>query len=204
MGELLIGSLLSERMWSSQPFLSRQEFPMATMSPLRQRMIEDMTVRNLSRSTQQSYIYAVAKFSRHFDCPPDRLGTEDVRAYQLHLIEQKFSWSHINQVACALRFFYGITLGQKEAFERIVSGKEPEKLPPVLNREEIARFLNAVVGMRNRVALTTAYAAGLRIGEGPGVRAGGRVGGGPVRAGGGSGRASERGAGGALGPDPHS
>jgi integrase/recombinase XerD len=88
-----------------------------------------------------------------------------VRAYQLHLIEQKFSWSHINQVACALRFFYGIALGQKETFERIVSGREPEKLPPVLNREEIARFLNAVAGLRNRVALTTAYAAGLRIGE---------------------------------------
>jgi integrase/recombinase XerD len=63
---------------------------------------------------------------------------EDVRGYQLHLIEQKFSWSHINQVACTLRFFCGVTLGQKEAFERIVSGKEPEKLPPVLNREEIA------------------------------------------------------------------
>ena len=138
---------------------------MATMSPLRRRMIEDMTVRNLSQSTQQSYIYAVAKFSRHFNRPPDRLGMEDVRAYQLHLVGRKYSWVHINQVACALRFFYGITLGQKEAFERIVSGKEPEKLPPVLNPEEVARFLGAVVGLRNRVALTTAYAAGMRIGE---------------------------------------
>src|SRR3974390_680081 len=138
---------------------------MATMSPLRRRMIEDMTVRNLSRSTQQSYIYAVAKFSRHFDCQPDRLGMEDVRGYQLHLIEKKFSWSHVNQVACALRFLYGITLGQKEAFERIVAGKEPEKLPPVLSRDEIVRFLGAVTGLRNRVALTTAYAAGLRVGE---------------------------------------
>ena len=64
---------------------------MATMSPLRRRMIEDMTIRNLSRSTQQSYIYAVAKFSRHFNCPPDRLGMEDVRAYQLNLIDQKYS-----------------------------------------------------------------------------------------------------------------
>jgi site-specific recombinase XerD len=128
-------------------------------------MIEDMTIRNLSRSTQQSYIYAVAKFSRHFKRSPDRLGMEEVRAYQLHLVEQKYSWTHINQVACALRFFYGITLGQKEAFERIVSGKEPEKLPAVLNREEIARFLAAVAGLRNRVALATAYAAGLRIGE---------------------------------------
>ena len=138
---------------------------MATMSPLRRRMIEDMTIRNLSQATQQSYMYAVAKFSRYFNCSPDRLGMEDVRAYQLHLIDKKYSWSHINQVACALRFFYGITLGQKEALERIVAGKEPEKLPPVLNREEIARFLDAVPGLRNCVALTTAYAAGMRVGE---------------------------------------
>jgi integrase/recombinase XerD len=138
---------------------------MATTSPLRQRMIEDMTIRNLSRATQQSYIYAVAKFSRHFNCPPDRLGMEQVRAYQLHLVAQKNSWSHINQVACALRFFYGITLGQKEAFERIVNGREPEKLPPVLDAAEIVRFLESVTGLRNRVALTTSYAAGLRIGE---------------------------------------
>jgi integrase/recombinase XerD len=138
---------------------------MAKVSPLRQRMIEDMTIRNLSGSTQQSYVYAVAKFSRHFKRAPDRLGLEEVRAYQLHLVDQKYSWAHINQVACALRFFYGITLGQKEAFERIVNGKEPEKLPQVLNRDEITRFLQAVAGLRNRVALTTAYAAGLRVGE---------------------------------------
>ena len=138
---------------------------MATMSPLRRRMIEDMTVRNLSRSTQQSYLYAVTKFSRHFNRAPDQLGMEEVRAYQLHLVAQKRSWSHINQVACALRFFYGITLGHKEALERIVIGKEPEKLPPVLSPEEIRGFLEAVAGLRNRVALTTAYAAGLRIGE---------------------------------------
>ncbi len=138
---------------------------MATMSPLRRRMIEDMTIRNLSQATQQSYMYAVAKFSRYFNCSPDRLGMDDVRAYQLHLIDKKYSRSRFNQVACALRFFYGITLGQKEALERIVAGKEPEKLPPVLNREEITRFLEAVPGLRNRVALTTAYAAGMRVGE---------------------------------------
>jgi integrase/recombinase XerD len=138
---------------------------MATTSPLRQRMIEDMTIRNLSPATQQSYIYAVAKFSRHFNSSPAKLGMEEVRAYQLHLVEEKHSWSHINQVACALRFFYGITLGQKEVFERIVFGKEPAKLPPVLNAEELVSFLEAVTGLRNRVALTTAYAAGLRVGE---------------------------------------
>src|SRR5580693_7055576 len=111
---------------------------MATTSPLRQRMIEDMTIRNLSQATQQSYIHAVRKFSRHFGKSPDRLGIEDVRAYQLHLIAQKRSWSHTNQTACALRFFYGVTLGRQE---RIVNSREPEKLPHVLTPEEIARFL---------------------------------------------------------------
>jgi len=80
---------------------------MATMSssPLRRRMIEDMTLRNLSPSTQQSYVYAVANFSRHFGRSPDKLGLEQVRAYQLHLIGLKRSWNHSNQVTCALRFF---------------------------------------------------------------------------------------------------
>jgi hypothetical protein len=78
---------------------------MATMSPLRQRMIEDMRIRNLAPATQQSYLYAVARFSRYFKSPPDGLGMEKVRAYQLHLVNQKRSWTHINQVACALRFY---------------------------------------------------------------------------------------------------
>ena len=138
---------------------------MTTMSPLRRRMIEDMTLRNLSPSTQQSYIYAIAKFSRHFGCSPDRLNLEQVRAYQLHMIKQKHSWSHLNQVACALRFFYGVTLGQAEAFERIVGGRKPDRLPLVLGAGEIARLLQAIPGLRNRVALTTAYAAGLRVSE---------------------------------------
>jgi hypothetical protein len=75
---------------------------MGQMSPLRRRMIEDMTVRNLAPATQQSYLYAVARFSRHFACSPDRLGLEHVRAYQVHLAAQKRSWSHINQASCAL------------------------------------------------------------------------------------------------------
>ena len=124
-----------------------------------------MTIRNLSRATQQSYIYAVAKFSRHFQLPPGSARHGAGPGYQLHLIAHKNSWSHINQVACALRFFYGITLGQKEAFERIVNGREPKKLPSVLDADEIVRFLESVTGLRNRVALTTAYAAGLRVGE---------------------------------------
>jgi integrase/recombinase XerD len=138
---------------------------MAEISPLRRRMIEDMTIRNLSPSTQQSYIYAVSKFSRHFGRSPDRLGLEDVRAYQLHLIAQQRSWSHINQTVCALRFFYGVTLGRSDAREQIVAARESQRLPEVLSGEEIVRFLEVVPGLRNRVALTTAYAAGLRVGE---------------------------------------
>jgi integrase/recombinase XerD len=138
---------------------------MAEISPLRRRMIDDMMIRNLSPATQQSYLYAVAKFSRHFGRSPDRLGFEEVRAYQLHLIAQRRSWSHINQVVCALRFFYGVTLGRSEALERIVAAREPQKLPVVLSAEEIVRFLEAVPGLRNRAALTTAYGAGLRVGE---------------------------------------
>jgi integrase/recombinase XerD len=151
------------RVMQIRPF--RQEVSMAEMSPLRRRMIEDMTVRNLSPATQQSYIYAVAKFSRHFGCSPDRLGLEEVRAYQVHLAALKRSWSHINQVSCALRFFYGVTLGRREAVERIVSAREPRKLPVVLSADEIVQFLEAVPGLRNRAALTTAYGAGLRVSE---------------------------------------
>jgi len=88
-----------------------------------------------------------------------------VRAYQLHLIGLKRSWTHINQVTCALRFFYAVTLGRKEAIENIISAREPIKQPLVLSAEEVARFLEAVPALRDRVALVTAYAAGLRVGE---------------------------------------
>jgi integrase len=104
-------------------------------------------------------------FHLFFGCSPDRLCIEEVRAYQLHLAGLGWSWSHINQVSCALRFFFGVTLGRPEAFDRIISAKEPKKLPVVLSGEQIVRFLQAVPGLRNRAALTTAYGAGLRVCE---------------------------------------
>ncbi len=73
-------------------------------------MIEDMTVRNLSPATQRSYINAVSKFSRYFGRSPDRLGLEDVRAFQVHLASNGISWASLNQIVCAPRFFYGVTL----------------------------------------------------------------------------------------------
>jgi integrase/recombinase XerD len=113
---------------------------MAEISPLRRRMIDDMMIRNLSPATQQSYLYAIAKFSRHFGHSPDRLGLKEVRVYQLHLIAQQRSWAHINQAVSALRFFYSITLGRTDALERIVAAREPQKLPVVLSADEIVRF----------------------------------------------------------------
>jgi integrase/recombinase XerD len=138
---------------------------MATMSPLRRRMIEDMTIRNLSPATQQSYIHAVAKFSRYFGRSPDRLGLEDVRAYQVHLASKGVAWGSLNQVVCALRFFYGVTLDQATIPERIAYAREPRKLPVVLSADEVVRFLESVSSLKARVALTTAYAAGLRVSE---------------------------------------
>ena len=78
---------------------------MAERSPLRRRMIEDMTVRNLSPATQRSYVHAVAKFSRYFGRSPDHLGLEDVRAFQVHMVSNGISWAALNQTVCALRFF---------------------------------------------------------------------------------------------------
>jgi integrase/recombinase XerD len=138
---------------------------MAKMSPLRRRMIEDMTIRNLSPATQQSYLHAVSKFSQYFGRSPDRLDPEDVRAYQVHLASKGVSWGSLNQVVCALRFFYGVTLDQATIPERIPYAREPRKLPTVLSADEVVRFLEAVSSLKARVALTTAYAAGLRVSE---------------------------------------
>ena len=145
---------------------------MAEMSPLRRRMIEDMTVRNLSPATQRSYVYAVSKFSRYFGCSPDRLDLEDVRAFQVHLVATGISWPALNQTVCALRFFYGVTLGHGEIPERMPYAREPRKLPVVLSAYEVLRFLEAVPSLKTRAALTTAYAAGLRASEAVGLKVG--------------------------------
>lgn len=98
---------------------------MTEMSPLRRRMIDDMTIRNLSPATQRSYLHAVTKFSWYFGRSPDRLGLEDVRAFQVHLVSSGISWQALNQTVCALRFFYGVTLDHHEIPERIAYARTP-------------------------------------------------------------------------------
>src|SRR5271165_527414 len=145
--------------------LSDRSFQMAQMSRLRRRMIEDMTIRNLSPATQQSYVHAVSKFSPYFGRSPDRLGLEDVRAFQVHLASKGVSGGSLNQAVCALRLFSGVTLGQETIPERIAYAREPRKLPTVLSADEVVRFLESVSSLKARIALTTAYAAGLRVSE---------------------------------------
>lgn len=137
----------------------------SAVSPLRRRMIDDMTLRNLSPATQRSYLHAVAKFARYFNRSPDQLGLEDVRAFQVYLVSQGISWPALNQTVCALRFFFGVTLNRAEIPERIAYARTPRKLPTILSADEVVRFLEAVPSLKARAALTTAYAAGLRASE---------------------------------------
>ena len=116
----------------------------AAVSPLRRRMIDDMSLRNLSPATQRSYIHAVKRFSRYHGRSPDRLGLEDVRAFQVYLVSQGISWAALNQTVCALRFFYGVTLDRAEIPERIAYARTPRKLPTILSADEVVRFLEAV------------------------------------------------------------
>jgi site-specific recombinase XerC len=122
-------------------------------------MIEDMTVRNLSPATQRSYLAAVSKLSRYFGRSPDCLELDDIRAFQVHLVAIGISWPALNQIVCALRFFYGVTLGHDAIPERISYARQPSKLPVVLSADEVVRFLEAIPSLKSRTALTTASAS---------------------------------------------
>jgi len=135
------------------------------ISPLRQRMIEDMTIRNISPSTQKIYVAAVANFSLFHQRSPDKLTFEDVRNYRLHLISRGLKPNSINPIMGALRFFYRTTLGLKEVPEQIPYARRADPLPAVLAREEVVRLLKAVSDLRMRTLLITIYAAGLRVSE---------------------------------------
>jgi integrase/recombinase XerD len=136
------------------------------MTTLRQRMIEDMRVRNLAASTQAEYIRAVAKFAKYFGKSPALLGPEEVRTYQVHLAcERKLSWSAFNLAVCAVRFLYQHTLHVDWAFEKIPYAKKPRKRPVILSMDEVCAFLGAISNLKHRVAVMIAYAAGLRTSE---------------------------------------
>ena len=136
------------------------------MTPLRQRMLQDMGIRNLAVNTQLAYVQQISAFARHFDRSPEALGPEQVRAYQVHLIEErKLAAGSLSVVAAALRFLYKITLRRPWNDDDIPMPKRPLKLPIVLSPEEVVRFLAFVASTKHRAILTTIYASGLRVSE---------------------------------------
>ncbi len=137
------------------------------MTALRQRMTEDMQLRNLALNTQNSYLQQVSLFARHFNKSPEQLGPEEIRAYQLYLTkERKLAPSSILTAIAALRFLYKISLKMNWPFEEIIPApKKPQKLPVVLSPEEVLHFLSYVGSTKHRTILTACYGAGLRISE---------------------------------------
>jgi integrase/recombinase XerD len=137
------------------------------MTPLRQRMSEDMQVRNLAPHTQRSYLQQVSRFARHFGKSPALLGPDDIRAYQLHLTRDKrLSASSILVAVAAIRFLYKVTLKRDwNIDDAIPACRKPQKLPVVMSQDEVNRFLLAVESPKHRVILTVCYAAGLRVSE---------------------------------------
>jgi integrase/recombinase XerD len=142
------------------------------MTALRQRMIEDMRLRNLSPHTIEAYVHAVKQFARHFGRSPEQLNGEQARQYLLHLVQdRKASWSRYNLARCGLQFLYRVTLGRDEWFEKLPCARAPKKLPTVLSPDEVRRLLDVVAHHpKNKALLITLYGAGLRISEALGLK----------------------------------
>jgi site-specific recombinase XerD len=136
------------------------------MTPLRQRFLHDLKLRNYSPRTVETYLAHVLRFAQHFGRSPERLGPEEIRCYQLHLLqERQASWSVFNQAVCALRFLYRVTLRATFAIDMIPYGKKPRSLPAVLSQAEVAQLLALVPQPVERLMLQTTYACGLRASE---------------------------------------
>ena len=135
------------------------------ISPLRQRMIEDMALRKLAPTTQSNYLRAVIKLTCFLGRSPDTASPEDLRRYQLHLVETGTSRIMLNHTITALRFFFAVTLDRPDALAKMSPVREPRKLPVVLSREEVARLIDAAGKPKYQAVLSVAYGAGLRASE---------------------------------------
>jgi integrase/recombinase XerD len=135
------------------------------VSPLRRRMIEDMTMRKLAPKTQQGYIRTIKNLAVFLGRSPDTASFEDVRRFQLHVAASGVGAGAVNATVAALRFFFRITLGRRDITEHTAFIHEPRKLPVVLSLDEMARLLDAAPGLKYKAALSAAYGAGLRVSE---------------------------------------
>ena len=136
-----------------------------TISPLRQRMIDDMTARRLSEATQKDYVRNVRNFTAFLGRSPDTATNDDLRRFQLHMAQQQVSPWSINAAIAALRFFFTVTLERPDLVRPLRIVNEPRKAPVVLSQEEVARLLEAAPGLKYKAALSVAYGAGLRVSE---------------------------------------
>ncbi|MGB3934968.1 MAG: site-specific integrase [Burkholderiales bacterium] len=136
------------------------------MSELRKQMDGDLVVRGMSVRTREAYLGAVAGLAKHYGRRPDRINETEVQNYLLHLIEKRrLSWSSCNVAAQGLKFFYRVTLKRSEAQFGIPTARQPQKLPQILAREEVARLIDLTTNPKHRAMLMTAYGAGLRLNE---------------------------------------
>ena len=135
------------------------------ISPLRQRMIEEMCMRQLAPKTREAYIRAVLHFTRYLRRSPDTATAEELRGYQLHCVEQGISAITLNATITGLKFFFEATLGQKEVIAKTHPVRVRRTLPIILSREEVARLIEAAKTLKHRTALSVAYGAGLRVSE---------------------------------------
>ena len=135
------------------------------MTPLRQRMIEDMRMRKLSPKTQSSYVRAVRQLARYLGRSPNTASVEDLRNYQLHLVDHGISPISLNATITGLKFFFETTVGDVELMAKMQPVHVPRTLPVVLSREEVARLIAAAGNLKHQTALSVAYGAGLRASE---------------------------------------
>jgi site-specific recombinase XerD len=143
-----------------------------TVSPLRQRMIEDMVARKLNPHTQRSHIYSCKRLAAWLKRSPDTATPDEVRRFQLHLIESGSSICNRNRIMTGIRFLFRVTLRRHDLAAEVWHLKEPQKLPPVLSPEEVRRVLSMARSLKARAMLTLAYGCGLRAGEVVRLRAG--------------------------------
>ena len=135
------------------------------ISPLRQRMIDDMTARRFKEKVQKDYVRHVRTFAAFLGRSPDTATSEDLRRFQLHMAKQQIGAATINSAIAALRFFFIVTLERPDLVRPLRTVTEPRKAPVVLSQEEVARLLEAAPGLKYKAALSVAYGAGLRVSE---------------------------------------
>lgn len=135
------------------------------ISPLRQRMLDDMRMRKFGEETQLDYVRAVRNFTKYLGRSPDTASVEDLRNYQLHLVDHGTSPASLNSAISGLKFFYNVTLDHPEVMAKMQPVHLPRKLPVILSPDEVKRLIAAAGNLKHQTALALAYATGLRVSE---------------------------------------